>query len=163
MLSLYKMCIRDRYGTVEVSESIKFVFYTNTNIKKEKKVGELKKIKETLPEEPLIQLLCEKKYDEAFPFVLPVFRAYYLEQHKKHINKEEDIELFEKILDSMDKEKWEKFFDLIEWNFGKADEIEIRKNVERLVGEICLKYNAVSYTHLSCQQQKLLQRKCCQS
>ena len=31
------------YGTVEVSESIKFVFYTNTNIKKEKKVGELKK------------------------------------------------------------------------------------------------------------------------
>ena len=41
----------------------------------------------------------------------------------------------------MDKEKWEKFFDLIEWNFGKADEIEIRKNVERLVGEICLKYN----------------------
>ena len=129
------------YGTVEVSESIKFVFYTNTNIKKEKKVGELKKIKETLPEEPLIQLLCEKKYDEAFPFVLPVFRAYYLEQHKKHINKEEDIELFEKILDSMDKEKWKKFFDLIEWNFGKADEIEIRKNVERLVGEICLKYN----------------------
>ena len=129
------------YGTVEVSESIKFVFYTNTNIKKEKKVGELKKIKETLPEEPLIQLLCEKKYDEAFPFVLPIFRAYYLEQHKKHINKEEDIELFEKILDSMDKEKWEKFFDLIEWNFGKADEIEIRKNVERLVGEICLKYN----------------------
>ena len=73
------------YGTVEVSESIKFVFYTNTNIKKEKKVGELKKIKETLPEEPLIQLLCEKKYDEAFPFVLPVFRAYYLEQHKKQI------------------------------------------------------------------------------
>lgn len=129
------------YGTVEVSESIKFVFYTNTNIKKEKKVGELKKIKETLPEEPLIQLLCEKKYDEAFPFVLPVFRAYYLEQHKKHINKEEDIELFEKILDSMDKEKWKKIFDLIEWNFGKADEIEIRKNVERLVGEICLKYN----------------------
>lgn len=30
---------------------------------------------------------------------------------------------------------------MIEWNFGKADEIEIRKNVERLVGEICLKYN----------------------
>ena len=34
------------YGTVEASESIRFVFYTNTNIKKENKVGVLKDIEE---------------------------------------------------------------------------------------------------------------------
>ena len=128
------------YGTVEASESIRFVFYTNTNIKKENKVGVLKDIEESLPEEPLLQLLCDKKYKEAFPFVLPIFKKYYLEQHKKHIANEEDIELYEKILDSMTEEKWEKFFDLIEWNFGKPNEIEVRENVEKSVGEICLKY-----------------------
>ena len=57
------------YGTVEASESIRFVFYTNTNIKKENKVGVLKDIEESLPEEPLLQLLCDKKYKEAFPFI----------------------------------------------------------------------------------------------
>lgn len=128
------------YGTVEASESIRFVFYTNTNIKKENKVGVLKDIEESLPEEPLLQLLCDKKYKEAFPFVLPILKKYYLEQHKKHIANEEDIELYEKILDSMTEEKWEKFFDLIEWNFGKPNEIEVRENVEKSVGEICLKY-----------------------
>ena len=40
----------------------------------------------------------------------------------------------------MTEEKWEKFFDLIEWNFGKPNEIEVRENVEKSVGEICLKY-----------------------
>lgn len=129
------------FGTVEVSESIKFVFYTNANIKKENKVGVLKDMKESLPEKPLLQLLYEKKYDEAFPFVLPIFREYYLEQHKKHVKKDEDIVLFEKMLDSMNEEKWKKFFGLIEWNFGKADEIEVRKKVNDLVGEICLKYD----------------------
>lgn len=61
------------FGTVEVSESIKFVFYTNANIKKENKVGVLKDMKEPLPKKPLLQLLYEKKYDEAFPFVLGFF------------------------------------------------------------------------------------------
>ena len=45
------------FGTVEGSESIKFVFYTNAMVKKEKKVGVLKDIKEQLPEEPLLKLL----------------------------------------------------------------------------------------------------------
>ena len=68
----------------------------------------MKDIEESLPEEPLLQLLCDKKYKEAFPFVLPIFKKYYLEQHKKHIANEEDIELYENILDSMTEEKWEK-------------------------------------------------------
>lgn len=129
------------YNAVEASENIRFVFYTNTNIKKEKRVGVLKEIEEPLPKEPLLRLLCEKKYAEAFPFVLPIFKEYYLEQHKKHIKKDEDIKPFEKILYSTNEEKWKKFFDLIEWNFGQASEIEVRKNVEKLVGEICLKYS----------------------
>ena len=49
------------YGTVEGSENIKFLFYTNASIKKEKKVGILKEIDMDLPKKPLLQLIVEKK------------------------------------------------------------------------------------------------------
>ena len=126
------------FGTVEGSESIKFVFYTNAMVKKEKKVGVLKDIKEQLPEEPLLKLLEEKRYKEAFPFVLPVFKHYYIEQHKKHTK---TIETYEKILDTMDDIKWQRFFNLIEWNFGKPDESQVRINISALVQKLCIKYD----------------------
>ncbi|MBQ4067742.1 MAG: hypothetical protein IJC76_00675 [Lachnospiraceae bacterium] len=128
-------------GTVEMSESIQFVFYTNTNIKKENKVGIFKDIEVTFPEEPMLQLLKEKRYSEAFPFVLPCFKQYYIEQHGKHLKDTEEIRQFQEILDSMTEEKWKKFFDLIEWNFGEPDEVEVRKNIENLVEQLCVKFD----------------------
>ena len=107
-------------------------------VKKEKKVGVLKDIKEQLPEEPLLKLLEEKRYKEAFPFVLPVFKHYYIEQHKKHTK---TIETYEKILDTMDDIKWQRFFNLIEWNFGKPDESQVRINISALVQKLCIKYD----------------------
>lgn len=59
-------------GTVEMSESIQFVFYKNVKFKKENKAGVFKDKEVTFPDEPLLQLLSEKRYDEAFPFVLPI-------------------------------------------------------------------------------------------
>lgn len=126
------------FGTVEGSESIKFVFYTNANYKKEKKVGILKTIKEELPNEPILKLLREKRYKEAFPFVVPVLKEYYITQHKRHTDK---IEPYEKLIDSMDDVKWKTFFDLIEWEFGRPDEIQVRSNITTLVQELCIKYD----------------------
>ena len=57
--------------------------------------------------------ISEKRYDEAFPFVLPIFKAYYIEQHSKHVKTPEDMEKIQKILDTMTVEKWKKFFGLI--------------------------------------------------
>jgi len=128
-------------GTVETSERIQFVFYTNANIKKENRAGIFKDKKVELPNEPMLQLLIEERYDEAFPFVLPIFKEYYIEQHKKHINVPEDIESYQRILESMTEEQWKKFFGLIEWSFGKADEIEVRKNIDNLVEELCVKFD----------------------
>lgn len=128
-------------GTVETSESIQFVFYTNVNIKKENKVGIFKDVEVDFPKEPMLQLLIEKRYDEAFPFVLPIFKAYYIEQHSKHVKVPEDIEKFQEILDAMTEERWKKFFGLVEWNFGEADEIEVRKNIDNLVEELCVKFD----------------------
>ncbi len=125
------------YGIVESSESIKLVFYTNTSIAKENKVGVLKGMKEELPEKPLLELLIEKNYDKALPFVLPIFKNYYLEQHKKHT---QDITVYEQLWDSMDMEKWKKFFDLIEWNFGQRNEHHVRKSIFDIVIKLCNQY-----------------------
>ncbi len=129
------------FGTVESSESIQFVFYTNVKYKKENKVGVLKDFKESLPEEPLLQLLSEGRYNEAFPFVLPIFKKYYIEQHSKHIKEEKDKKSYEKILESMTEEKWKKFFGLIEWNFGEPNEVEVRKNIDTLVEKLCVQFD----------------------
>jgi len=126
------------HSVVESSESMQFVFYTNAPIVKEKKVGVLKNIKEELPEQALIQLLIEKKYESAFPFVLPIMKDYYMEQHKKHT---QDISIYEQLWESMTFEKWKSFFDLVEWNFEQKNEKEVRKEIEKLVSQLCCKFN----------------------
>lgn len=128
-------------GTVEMSESIQFVFYTNVKIKKENKVGVFKGKEVTFPDKPLLQLLSEKRYEEAFPFVLPIFKEYYIEQHSKHVKTTEDMQKFQKILDTMTDEMWKKFFGLIEWDFGEADEKEGRQNIDNLVEQLCVHFN----------------------
>lgn len=122
----------------EASETIRFLFYTNASIAKERQVGILKEMEKELPGQPLLQLLIEKDYESAFPFVLPVLREYYIKQHKKHT---QNISSYEKIWDSVTADEWIQFFDLIEWNFeGKTGE-EIWKDNERLVQTLCTEYN----------------------
>lgn len=123
---------------VESSESIKFVFYTNTIIAKENKVKALKSIKEDLPDQPLLEKLINKEYDEILMFIIPIFKEYYLQQHSKHTN---DIDTYEKLIDSMNEEKWVEFFNSIEWNFGERDENEVRKSVVKTVEKLCYKYS----------------------
>jgi hypothetical protein len=125
-------------GTVEASESIQFVFYTNTSIMKESRVGVLRNLEQKLPKEPILQLLMDKRYKEALPFVKPVIEDYYIEQHKKHTD---DIAPYKQLLDNMNDTKWISFLQLIEWNFGKADEQIVRVNVEERVKKLCLIYN----------------------
>lgn len=129
----------DNWRKVEQSENIIFVFYTNTKIAKEKKVGVLKGILEPLPTEPILQLLMEKKYDKAFQFALPVFKDYYIGQHKKH---SEDNSYYEKLIESITIDEWKLFFDLVEWRFGEEDEKEIRDSIKSYVKELCIRYNA---------------------
>ena len=38
-------------------------------------------------------------------------------------------------------EKWKKFFGLIEWNFGEADEIAVRKSIDNLVEQLCVHFD----------------------
>ncbi|MEN2259085.1 hypothetical protein AAIB48_16600 [Paraclostridium benzoelyticum] len=126
---------------MEEDENISFVFYTNTSISKEKKIGVLKDLDIELPDEPVMELLIEKKYDKAFPLILPVFKEYYIKQHNKHINinSEEDsgISYYEELINSMDAKQWEKFFGLIEWKFGEDDENELTNTIKSDIEEVC--------------------------
>jgi len=119
---------------VESAESINFVFYTNTTIKQEYKTGVLKELDLELPEEPLLKLLIEKRYSESLPFIIPIFREYYIDQHKKHAK---DIDIYIEMIDSMTFEKWIEFFELIEWKFGEKTEIELIASVNEKVSMLC--------------------------
>lgn len=129
----------DTWRKVEDSESITFLFYTNTKIAKESKIGVLKTIIEDLPKEPLIQLLIDEKYDEALPFIIPILKDYYIEQHQKHTV---DNSYYETLVEGMEYEEWKKFFGLIEWKFDEDDEQEIRDKIKTLIIQLCEKYNA---------------------
>lgn len=127
----------DTWRKVEDSESIIFVFYTNTGIAKESRVGVLKNIKQDLPDEPLIQLLIDGKYDEALPFTIPIVKEYYIEQHRKHTA---DNTYYENLIEDMKYEEWKTFFGLIEWKFDQADETETRNKITALIEQLCVEY-----------------------
>lgn len=131
-------------GICESSENIQFVFYTNAPIVKEKQAGAFKGNDTKLPKKPLLQLLIDKDYDSALPFVLPVLKEYYIKQYEKHVK---DISAYEEIWDAVTYEEWKAFFDLIEWNFGEKTGEEIWKENEKLARQLCeendLKYSEV--------------------
>lgn len=141
----------DTWRKVENDEKISFVFYTNTSICKEHRVGEIKRLNLKLPDEPILELLIGKRYDEALPIVIPILREYYIEQYKKH--KSDDISYYEKEIDDMEEKEWIDFFNLIEWKFEEDDEFELTKKLELLVEELCKKFyveNKYNKKILSC-------------
>lgn len=123
-------------STIDTSESITFVFYTNTNFVKEYKVGKLKDL--DLPDKPILQLLVDGKYDVALPYVKAVVSDYYLEQHKKHTK---NLKPYEQVLDNLDDAKWITFLSLIQWNFGEPNEQLLRKNINDKVSNLCVLYD----------------------
>lgn len=128
----------DTWRKAEESESITFVFYTNTGIAKEKCIGELKNVGRKLPSDPFIKLLIEKRYDEVLPFIIPVIKSYYIEQHKKHSI---DNSYYEDVIEDIKYDEWKTFFELIEWRFNEPNEMEIRDKIQILIMELCKEYN----------------------
>lgn len=128
----------DTWRKVEDDENISFLFYTNTSICKENKVGEIKRLDLELPDKPIIKLLIKEKYDEALPIAVPILKKYYIEQHKKH---SKDITYYEELINNMGQAEWITFFKLIEWRFEEDDELELRKKLLSLVEKLCEEFN----------------------
>lgn len=130
----------DTWRKIDEDENIVFVFYTNVGIKKERRVGALAAFKE-LPEEPLLQLLQEKNYDKAFPYVIPVIKHYYIAQHSKHEKEDVEKDYYKCYIDSLTTERWREFFELIEWKFYEKDEQGVRESIDKIVTELCYKFD----------------------
>lgn len=128
----------DNWRKVEYDENIAFVFYTTTSVCRERKVGILKDSDIELPKGEVLNLLIEKKYDEAFPIVLPIFKDYYINQHKKH---DPNNTYYKELMDSMDIKKWKSFFDLIEWKFEEENEKELRETLKDNIRKVCDLFN----------------------
>lgn len=128
----------DNWRKVEYDENITFVFYTTTKVCRERKVGVLKNSGVELPKGEVLNLLIEKKYDDAFPIVLPIFKDYYINQHKKH---DPQNTYYEKLMETMDDEKWKVFFDLIEWKFEEANEVELVETLKNNIRKVCDIFN----------------------
>lgn len=112
------------FDFIERSTDINFVFFTNTHIAKEKKVGALMEIDKELPDKPILELLIEKNYDEAIPFLIVAFNKYYREIYKGN-------DIFLKRLDCMNQDMWKDFLSLIEWNFEQENYEELNTSLEK--------------------------------
>lgn len=126
------------FENCNMSNMINFTFYTNTTYTKERASGVLSE--EELPEKPIIEYLIEKDYSKILELFKKVFSKYYIEQHEKHT---ENIQVYIERLENLSDEKWINFLDLIEWNFGETDEVELRKDIDSIVLELC-KSNGVN-------------------
>lgn len=133
----------DTWRRIEEDENIVFIFYTNAGFKKEKRVGELAKFK-MLPNKPLLELLYEKEYDIALPYVIPIIKTYYISQHNANSNKddkESESNYYKEFIESLTMEHWIKFFSLIEWKFGEKNENDVRLDIDKTVTNLCIKYD----------------------
>ena len=151
----------DNWRALEQSESISFVFYTNTKIAKEKKAPIINDQILELPKEPLIQLLIEKKYDEALPYIKPIFRTYYTKQHAKHIRcKSPTVKSdadYERVINLLTDEDWKTFLGLIEWNFEAPDIKAVKRRGEEITRLLCIE-KRVSSNYASAIYERLLNR-----
>ena len=129
----------DNWRKVEEDENLTFAFYTTAGIKKERKVGVLKGLKEDMPEEKILQLLVDKKYDIALPFIVPVLKDYYINQHITYCKKRglSDAKYYEDYINSYTDEDWKKFFSLISWKFNEEDENELRIKLNGMTNDVC--------------------------
>ncbi|ABR47069.1 hypothetical protein Amet_0844 [Alkaliphilus metalliredigens QYMF] len=125
------------------SESIKFVFYTNTVIAKERMTALLTENSVKLPERPILKLLIEKEYDKALPVFKIIFKDYYISQHEQNLKKEEKekIEIFQQIINQVTDEEWKLFLNLIDWNFEQEDEKILIASVKDKIGKLCDEYD----------------------
>lgn len=128
----------DTWRKVEDDENISFLFYTNTSICKESKVGEIKRLGLELPNEPIIKLLIKGEYDNALPIAIPILKEYYIEQHKKH---SKDVTYYEQLINDMGQDEWVNFFKLVEWKFEEDNELELRERLSSLVEILCIKFS----------------------
>lgn len=121
----------DYYLQSNESKCIHFVFYTNVNYKKEGTSSITKKIKLELPENPVMQYLVDKNFDDK---IIEFISKFMIEAYKVDYKIEEGklttyTTNYRKML-NMDKGDWVNFFNSIDFQFGQVDLETIESEIE---------------------------------
>lgn len=117
----------------ELSTSIQFAFYTNTDYSKEKKTDSIERLKIDLPDVPIIELLIEKKYEynNVLETAIAIFKDYYKQTYEN--SKKTG---YVKTLDSLSIATWKTFFENIDWKFGQPDEMELKNRIINKIKQV---------------------------
>lgn len=124
----------DYYLQSNASKYIRFIFYTNVNYKGEGKSSITKKLDLKLPENPVMQYLIEKNFnDEIIEFTYKfITEAYRIDYKIKEEDSATYTTNYRKII-KMNKTDWINFLSSIDFQFGQVNleniEVEIENDI----------------------------------
>jgi hypothetical protein len=113
-------------------ESIRFVFYTNVEITKEKKVGILQPPKKKCIE-LLIDVMNPSSWLEVKAYFINVIKDYYINIYNSSNSNITQIQ-------SLTEEEWHTFATCIEWMFRSDDDIKLRNLLRGEIVVLCKQY-----------------------
>lgn len=119
----------------ELSESIRFAFYTTSNYTKEKNTEVIERLGIMLPDRPIIELLRDRRYEynDVLEKVITIFKDYYIRTYESS-KKTGNV----KMLEYITLEQWRTFFDNIDWKFGEPDEQELKARIIEKIKKVKL-------------------------
>jgi len=107
-------------------EGLVFCFYTNVKIGKEYNTQYLKGLKIILPNEPIIELLIKKDFDN--DNLLATVKTVLVDEYRmQYKGKESDG--FLQTLEELSDELWISFLNKIDWKFEQEDEKELEQTL----------------------------------
>ncbi|MGR9047564.1 hypothetical protein ACQ4XT_02775 [Halobacillus faecis] len=107
-----------------------FCFYTTVKIGKENNTQRTRKLGITLPNNPIIELLKNKKYDDEY--LLPTVKAVLIDEYKTQYEGKEEEGYLSAILEMKD-ELWIDFLNRIDWKFEEEDELALEETIKEQI------------------------------
>lgn len=127
----------DQWIDSRYSTTVRFGFYTTASIGKEKNAGRAKALNLTLPEKPILELLCARDYNA--PNLLACVVALVLNEYEEQYQgRARNGHL--SAIKCWSTNDWVSFFDLVKWLFSEADESDAYAALLKAIRQ-CRYYN----------------------
>lgn len=119
----------DNWLQYDMSPNLHFCFYTNINYTKEINSGTVKKLAITLPKNPILEYLLNKKLDID---VLECIKKRLIYEYKEQYNGKKETGYI-KVIEKFDNNQWKNFLLKIDWKFGQYDDVQLKKELVNII------------------------------
>lgn len=109
------------------SEHLKFCFYTNVNISKERNSDYVRGLNIKLPKEPIINLIIEEKYSSDLT-LLDIIKKVLVDEYEKQYSERNEEGYLDQVK-KMSDELWIDFLNKIDWKFSEENEEELKETL----------------------------------